>query len=509
MPRYLMNGAYFFDVLRDLPLTHLIEYTYRYYARYPALSLGHHPLLLGVAEVPFYAVFGVSVFSGRLTILCFMLVAVIVWFRLIEQIYDREIAFSSALLLATTPVVVEYSRIVMAEISALAMVIVATYCVHRYSETLRRRDALLFAVAAAASVYAKHHCVFMLPIFLIYAALRRGLSHLFSRDMLLVVVLLGLLLVPLVPMTLEFSRINITWVETAGHSSRFLLSNLLYYPSALWRHLLTVPVLILSAISLAVSVARRDRRVLLFTLWIVGFYCELTYMAVHEVRFAIFWIPPFCLLAASCLAHARGLRWKAAVMTVLVLVVGYQIIQTARMEPEYADGYEEAAQYVLTHRKGESVLFSGKVDSGFFAFFVRKHDVDRSMVVLRADKTMVTSSLSRIIATQLTTPEQIYAMLHDFGTGYVVLEDMPYDSPPLELLRQEMKTEHFALRKRIPLRSNNEELRGVNLVVYEYLDYTPAKRDRLLRMRIPLMGGNIAVRFGDLLPEKGGNTAPP
>jgi hypothetical protein len=49
----------------------------------------------------------------------------------------------------------------------------------------------------------------------------------------------------------------------------------------------------------------------------------------------------------------------------------------------------------------------------------------------------------------------------------------------------------------------------VDLVVYEYLDYTPAKRDRLLRMRIPLMGANIAVRFGDLLPEKRGNTAQP
>ena len=70
MPRYLMNGVYFYDLIKDFPLTHPMKYTYQYFARYPALSLGHHPLLLSIAEVPFYAVFGISVFSGRLTILC-------------------------------------------------------------------------------------------------------------------------------------------------------------------------------------------------------------------------------------------------------------------------------------------------------------------------------------------------------------------------------------------------------------------------------------------------------
>ena len=208
MPRYLMNGVYFLDVLRDLPTTDLVEYTYRYFARYPGLSLGHHPLLLSVAEVPFYAAFGVSVFSGRLTVLCFMLVGVIAWYRLVERIYDWEIGCVSALLLATTPFIVHYSRAVMSEVPALAMVIVATYRWYQYCETLRRRDALLFAIAAAASVYAKHHCVLMFPIFIAYLALRRGPAGLFNRNAVLAAVLTGLLLAPLVPLTLGFARIE-------------------------------------------------------------------------------------------------------------------------------------------------------------------------------------------------------------------------------------------------------------------------------------------------------------
>ncbi len=74
-PRHMMNGVYFFDLIRDFPFSNPIEYTLQYFARYPALSLGHHPFLLGVAEAPFYAVFGISVFSARLTIVFFILLA--------------------------------------------------------------------------------------------------------------------------------------------------------------------------------------------------------------------------------------------------------------------------------------------------------------------------------------------------------------------------------------------------------------------------------------------------
>ena len=38
-----------------------LRYAQHYFARYPALSLGHHPILLPVTLVPFYAIFGVSV----------------------------------------------------------------------------------------------------------------------------------------------------------------------------------------------------------------------------------------------------------------------------------------------------------------------------------------------------------------------------------------------------------------------------------------------------------------
>jgi 4-amino-4-deoxy-L-arabinose transferase-like glycosyltransferase len=127
MPKYLMNGAFFYDLVRDMPSSDLMGYAYRYFARYPALSLGHHPLLLGIAEVPFYYLFGISVFSARLTIVFFALLGIISWFLLIRSIYSDNIALLSSLLFITSPMIVRLSWEVMSEIPTLSLVITATY----------------------------------------------------------------------------------------------------------------------------------------------------------------------------------------------------------------------------------------------------------------------------------------------------------------------------------------------------------------------------------------------
>ena len=55
------------------------------------------------------------------------------------------------------------------------------------------------------------------------------------------------------------------------------------------------------------------------------------------------------------------------------------------------------------------------------------------------------SELARIVAENRTTRDQIVELLRDFGTRYVVVEDAPFASPSLELLRQELHGEDFEL----------------------------------------------------------------
>ncbi len=252
-------------------------------------------------------------------------------------------------------------------------------------------------------------------------------------------------------------------------------------------------------VSICVSIYRRDKRSVLFLLWIVGFYLQITYIGFQVPRYAIYWVPVFCLFAATAVNFFNYRMWRVSLSTLLIVIAGYQFAVVFRSEPEYASGYEQAARYVVENRKGESVLFSGSVDTGYFIFFVRKHNPDGDSIILRADKILVTSLMGGIVEERIAKREAIYEILQDFGTGYVVIEDKEFESPPLEWLREEVKSDRFILRKKIPIRSNNKRLRDVTLDIYEYKDYTPPNHGKTLHMNIPLIGDSIEVSLDDLL----------
>ncbi len=499
MPRYLMNGVYFLDLIRDFPITDPMTYTYHYFAKYPALSLGHHPLLLSAAEVPFFAIFGVSVFSGRLTVICFTLLAGIAWFLLVKSIYDEHVAFFSSLLLVTTPFFVQFSRIVLSEIPAMAFIILAAYFLDRYCRSRLDRHFYAFIAALLVSIFARYQAILMAPIFFGYILILKRPRNLITKKNLLICFFCMLLIAPLVLLALKYSPTNIHWLTRINLSSRLSFSNISYHITAVWKSHLTLPVLILSVLSMGGSIYRRDKRALLFLLWIVGYYLQITLIgATISPRYSMYWIPAFCLFAALPIDLFSHRQWKVLCSAVLILLSGWQFAMALQSEPDYASGYEQAAKFVLEHPKGESVLYSANVDTGYFIFFVRKHDPGREMIVLRSDKLFATSRLDRIVEERITRREQIYDALRDFGAGYVVLEDRKFESPPLEWLREEVKSERFILRRRIPIRSNSGRLKDVALAIYEYTGYTPPEPGKILHMNIPLMDGSIEINFDDL-----------
>lgn len=500
MPRYLMNGTYFYDFISDLPLFHPIKYTYHYFARYPALSLGHHPVLLSAAEVPLYAIFGISVFSGRLTIICFMLLGGIGWFLVIKSIYTENIAFFSSLLFVTTPFIVHFSRIVLSEIPALALIIAAIYFLFQYYQRNKNTYLYAFVSTLLLSIFARYQAILMVPIFLGYVLVAKKPKNFITRKTLFACLLGVLFLLPLIFIILKYSQTNIHWLTQKSFSSRIALSNILYHLHAIWKSHLTFPVFILSLCSICVSMYRRDTRTIFFLLWIIGYYFQITLIGANNApRYSIYWIPAFCVFAAVPLNFFQARSWKILFSILLIMIAVYQFVIAFQADPEYAAGYEQAAKYVLEHRKGVSVLYSANIDSGYFVFFVRKHDPDREMIVLRADKLLVTSHLRWIVEERITRREQIYEILQDFGVGYVIIENKEYKSPPLIWLQEEVKSDKFILRKSIPILSNSSKLKEVTVNIYEYTEYISPKPGKVLRMNIPLMGDSIEVRLDDLL----------
>jgi len=507
MPKYLMNGAFFYDFLKDFSFSNPVIYAYQYFARYPALSIGHHPILLGVAEVPFYALFGISVFSARLTVIFFLLLAAIVWFQFVKQVYDERVACISSLFLVTTPFIVSHSRIVMSEIPTLALIITTTYLFYQYCESDKKKYAYWSGVSLALSIYAKHQAIFLIPVLLLYLLIRKGPGRLVKKEMIYFYLISGLLLLPLLIITMKFSHANvqatIKWTSKAvafkQQSNRYL-----YYIHALWNEHITLPALFLSAISFCLSVYRRDRRILIFSLWLICAYSLATLIGWKVSRYGIYWIPVFCLFASLTIHYIQHRFLKYFFLAILVLVTTYQFATAYQMKPEFTDGYEKAARYVIENKKGESVLFSSVRDTGYFIYFMRKYNPVHDLVILRANKILATSKMKWIVEDRIKKREEIYDVLNNYGTRYVVIDGTEYKKPPkrrrkeripkaLQWLKEEVETDKFKLVSTIILQSSEPDINNVPLSIYEYRDYSPPKTGQILRMNIPLMGDSIAV----------------
>jgi hypothetical protein len=177
----------------------------------------------------------------------------------------------------------------------------------------------------------------------------------------------------------------------------------------------------------------------------------------------------------------------------------------SQVQLDGAGGYEEAARYVVRETPGSaSVLFSGDVDTGYFVFFVRKHDPDRRLVVLRSNKILTTSYLSNVASKeQIHEPEQIDGILNTFGTRFVVIEDQPSKSHVLEWLRIRLRRAPYIERLRIPLRSSSQRLKNVDLVVFENVGVAPPNPDARMRLDLPLGGLVIDLRMDDVLGGPG------
>ena len=504
MPKYLMNGVYFFDLARDILTGHIkggniFNHAVLYFSQYPALSLGHHPILLGLTLPIFYTLFGISVCSARIMMISFFVMGIFFLFLLVRKIYNAQVALLASLIFATTPFIVEYSQIVMSEVPTISLTILTSYLFYNYYESDKSIFAYLTALTLVLSVYSKHLAIFIIPVFFLFFLLKKGKQALIRREVLISSIGICLLLIPLVLITLKYSQNDVASATTRSLRDRLSTTNLLFYAKMIWTDHLSHPIAILGGIGILSSLVLRDRRSVFFLLWIGSCYLMMVALGVHKYpRYAVYWIPAFCVMAASLAAIPLREYARYLVILILIISIGYQAIGASKA-PSYAGGYENAVEYVTGRPMGDVVLYSSVVDTGYFVYFMRKHDPDRSFIVLRSDKIFATSCMNRIVEDRISSRKDIYDLLQRYGVGYVVVEDYPSSSPALEWLREEVKTDQFILRKTIPLRSDVGVLQGVSLNIFEYKHHTPGNPNEVIDMDIPLVGETFRVKLGDLL----------
>jgi len=100
---HVMTGVYFADLLTDFPVSHPVQYTYEFYARYSTLGLIHWPPFFPFVEGLAFRVFGPTVLAARITVLVFALLGLTFWFLLVRQLLGPQAAAFAALALALLP----------------------------------------------------------------------------------------------------------------------------------------------------------------------------------------------------------------------------------------------------------------------------------------------------------------------------------------------------------------------------------------------------------------------
>jgi hypothetical protein len=498
MPRYLMNGVFVYDFLGSgvsWTTGSAAIYAQHYFARYPALSLGHHPPLLPVCLVPFYALFGVSVFAARMTILAFFVLSVALLYTLVDRVYDEEVAGWACLLFASSPIMAVFSQVVLAEVPAIALVLGALNALMRFRDSGRLHDYILFVVLAVGSLTMRQLAVFMFPAYLALFLAQGGWSRLAGRGVIMLTLAAVLLIVPIAAATLRLSPFNVTVVFDVFRQSMSVPRRLELLAPIFRAQLLPALGLVTTA-GLFMALRRRDRRIMVGVYWMVAVLAGVLLVTgpVEPIRYSIIAVPAYCLCAASLVRAARSPGLRRSLIAVLTFAVVWQLWWGRSTRPGSAGGYEEAARFVLADANGQpapTVLYSASVDSGAFVFFVRKHDPRQRLVVLRSDKLLTTSFMSQLsVEDRIGSPKEIYPLLDRFGTKFIVIEDRPTGSIVLDWLRDELRGNRFIERRRIG--------GGASLAVYEYKGARSPDPDAEIDMKLPLIGRDIRVRLSDL-----------
>lgn len=497
--RFMMDGVFILDFLREMPLTRIYDFTIRYYAQYPALSVGYHPPFFPLVEALFNSVFGINTWSSRLAVLAFALMGVWAWYRLTARIFDHTIAFWSALLLATTPFVVQWGWYTMSDIPLLSMVLVTSYFFYLYTETDHPAYLFLAALLFGIAVWTKQTAVFMAVWFVLYALFKgKALVYLRRKECWFAIGFVFLMIAPLAVITVWLGKVNLAQSVGPVESHmppRLSWHNLSLYPIMLATDQIAFPVLVLGTLGLALAAWKRDARMLYFVMLVAATYLVFTFLLAKEARYTLSWIPVFCLAAALPIYYLRSQRTSQIAFGVLLgASILYQIGEIYTKTPHYATGYEEAARYVVLHSESPTVFFDG-FNNGYFTYFIRQFDSKRELYILRGDKLLSSSALlpQSFLKVHAQTPEDIRGIFNKYGIVFVVVERESHFGIPIhQTLRDYLKTESFRLVKTIPVESNRNVLMGQVLLIYQYL--APQSLSATdLDLDLPVVGKSIKV----------------
>jgi len=489
------TGLYVASFLHDLPLRHPVEYTYRYYAQYPSLGIVMYPPAFYLAEGIAFSIFGPSVVTARLTILCFALLGLTFWLKLVDELEDEYTAALSTVLLAFLPSVLNYEKVVMLDVPLLASCIAASYFWIVYLRRGLSRHLYWFAAFFSLAFLTKHHAIYLLlwcPLVLI---LQRKWDRLLNWKFVAAASLSFVVVAPVyILQILSFKSLTLNAQGTSMNATM----GWAYYWTKLpelvgWGALATA----ILGILIAFFRGKREGTTVMLA-WIASCYIVFSLFRHKDPRYILYWVPAFAYFAVAPFTRKWAVPWVRAVgIGAVVALVAFYGVHAWRFHRFYVSGYAQLAQQ-LTQREGGCVLVDMDLP-GNFTFFMRAYDPARRFVILRKALHETRTMREWGVTEFAHSPSEVAQIMKDDSVRYVVVEkNMPSLLPSQRALREFIdQSGQYKLLQTVNIESNMSHWQDRSLVLYES-DVPVAPAHGVLHIKMSNLQHDIEVPFEEL-----------
>jgi hypothetical protein len=491
--QHAVTGLYVADLVRDHPFAHPVEYTFRYYAQYPAIAgVIHWPPLFYCFEGLSFLVLGPTVVAARLSILFFALLGLVFWFLLVRELLNGWAAAFSATLLALLPSVLLFEKTVMLEIPLLSCCIAASFFWILYLLKGKKSDIYWFALFASAALLTKQNGIYLILFCVLSGLLCGGWKLFLRKEVMRAVAICFLLVAPFYTLVYAVHRktiaMDLSEKSIGGGSSRWL-----FYPHALPGQL-GWSLLGLAILGILTSRTWSRAKVTgIMSSWIVACYVTMTLIGHKEARYVMYWIPPFLYFASGllfCYFRKPGLKVAGAVAAGVLL--GATLASAWSFHRPYVSGFAAVPKKILEETKSAVILFDGPLP-GNFIFFMRADDPDRRFLVLRKALYAYQIKKSGGSVELVHSPQEIEDLFREDGVRFIVVSDhVPLRLESQKMLRDLLKTPSFKELGRFPIGGDDLSPPNSSLVLYENLKWAPPA-GKYLRIKMLTISHDIVV----------------
>jgi hypothetical protein len=496
-PRHAMNGLFYWDLVRTLPVN-VLEFAVSYYARYPVINPATYPPLFYVLEGATFAAVGPLPHAGKFIVLSFAVLAGLYTMAWCRRWLGAAFGWAGAFL-AVLPGVVLWSNSVMLNMPSAALGMACLYHFRRWLETEDRRQLLLtstFAIAVLLTYYPGISVLIICAGWMVF----RWRGRRFNRRLFWLATGAACSVAPLL-MALLLAPI---------HTSRHVPTMSAFLSPSTWTfywnglpNIIGSFALVAGIVGIAASACHRRLKTeaAFVGIWILALIVGLSVVPAKNPRYILLAAPAFVIASALGIkAIASYLRawhaeWQAAALA--GALAGCFWGATTVYVPNVS-GFREIAAYLRESAPDDAVLYDGMHD-GLFGFYVRASDPDFQRRMVRADRFLYEYGPGRtfewVEKSNVTTTSEVLTLLRTrSGCRWVAIEVGPTSSPVRgrQLLRLAVTGPEFEFVRSFPItgaRTRRVDLYRLTADVdpVEAVDLNfPSLSDRTFRHAIPI-----------------------